>query len=171
MRKMLWILAGLTWGCGSAAGGTGGQAVSDAVADTADVVVPQDQSDAATDAQNAETAPDTGLPGDVTGGDAADVTVACSCGDAVCNAACGETLATCPVDCAVCGDKVCSPGESPATCTVDCCGSCGDGKCVGYACGENPTTCAQDCLSPCGNGTCDKGENPGNCPADCAKQV
>ena len=116
------------------------------------------------DVQTTDTGPDVAV-------DAPDVATTCTCGDQNCNAACGETLATCPLDCAKCPDGICSPGESPKTCSQDCCGSCGDGKCVGYECGENPTTCAQDCLWPCGNGICEKGENPGNCAADCKKQV
>ena len=97
------------------------------------------------------------------------------CGDGLCADECAETSANCPVDCHICPDGVCQPGESPKTCASDCCGSCGDGKCVGYECGEDkvggPKHCPADCGTACGNQLCDKGESPSTCAADCAKQV
>ncbi len=94
-----------------------------------------------------------------------------TCGDGTCAGTCGETMVSCPADCHKCGDGICSPGEGPASCAVDCCGSCGDGKCIGFACGESAKTCLKDCGTACGNGVCDTGENTGNCPEDCKTQV
>jgi len=97
--------------------------------------------------------------------------VCCTCGDALCDTIqCGETTANCGVDCAPCGDGICSPGETPKSCDVDCCGTCGDAKCL-LTCGENATTCPFDCATACGNDTCEGGENPQNCPEDCAKII
>lgn len=101
----------------------------------------------------------------------------CLCGDGVCNAACAETLSTCPCDCAVEGDGLCSPcGESPVSAPIDCCRSpggagCGDGYCLGFGCGETPFSCAADCSTPCGNKVCEPGENPFNCAEDCQYKV
>ena len=94
-----------------------------------------------------------------------------NCGDGVCADTCGESAQQCPLDCHVCGDGKCQPGESPKTCKADCCGACGDGKCIGYECGESPAACPSDCGKPCGDQLCEAGENPGSCPADCASQV
>lgn len=83
------------------------------------------------------------------------------CGDGTCSP--GETLASCPKDCAVCPDGLCSPGETLASCPQDCvacpdgicspgevcyadCNSCGDGFCQTNF--ENQTTCSTDCGSP-----------------------
>lgn len=66
----------------------------------------------------------------------------CSCGDATCSAALGETTATCPADCGI---------------------ACGDGACNGA---ETPTSCATDCTA-CGNAACDAGETQGTCCVDC----
>jgi len=94
--------------------------------------------------------------------------VCCECGDAKCNPMqCGETMDNCGVDCAPCGDGICSSGETPKSCGVDCCGTCGDAKCL-LGCAENATTCPVDCATACGNSTCEGGENPKNCPEDCA---
>jgi len=110
---------------------------------------------------------------DVAADAGADAASGCTCGDGSCVATggCGETVATCPADCATCGDNVCSPGEGPKTCFVDCCGACGDGLCKGYDCGENPTKCPSDCGTACGNKVCDKGESPSTCAEDCKHQV
>ena len=91
----------------------------------------------------------------------------CRCGDGECSALGGEDLKTCPLDCAVCPDQICSPGEGPTLCPADCCGTCGDGRCIGYACEEDPRTCPEDCSSVCGDGGCDPGESPVLCPDDC----
>ncbi len=134
-----------------------------------------DATDAATDAGQTDAAvvtPDTASDAADGVDAAADVSVVvCTCGDGTCNGFCGETVETCSIDCAICGDGKCTPGESPDKCPVDCCGACGDGKCTGYQCGESPQKCPQDCGTTCGNGTCDKGENPLACPADCQHQV
>jgi hypothetical protein len=96
------------------------------------------------------------------------------CGDGVCRPDLGESVASCPGDCSVCGDRVCSPGEAPQVCPEDCCAvqgagaGCGDGLCIGYGCGENPESCPQDCGTACGDGICDRGESPEACPVDCA---
>lgn len=67
----------------------------------------------------------------------------CTCGDATCDAAEGETTVTCPLDCGTsCGDGACNGDESPLNCTDDC----------GF----------------CGNGACDNGETEGTCCLDCA---
>ena len=42
------------------------------------------------------------------------------CGDLVCSS--GETPTSCPLDC-YCGDLVCSSGETPTSCPADCQGS------------------------------------------------
>ena len=93
-----------------------------------------------------------------------------ACGDGVCQPGAGETLATCGLDCHVCGDGQCDNPESPATCAADCCGTCGDGICAlsSWGCGETAASCVPDCKGTvCGNGICEKGENPEACDADC----
>lgn len=74
---------------------------------------------------------------------------------------------------ASCGDFTCSPGENPSCCPVDCCGSCGDGKCINYACEEgivgSKNFCAKDCAEACGDGKCNPGETPIECPKDCSE--
>ncbi|MFT7581415.1 MAG: hypothetical protein ACI9MR_003091 [Myxococcota bacterium] len=104
--------------------------------------------------------------------------ISCLCGDGVCDIGCEETLDTCPCDCSVEGDGICSPcGENPITAPVDCCkgpfgtSGCGDGFCIGFTCGENPDTCGDDCGTPCGDGICQAGENPFNCEQDCLLKV
>ena len=100
----------------------------------------------------------------------------CQCGDGVCNmSGCGECwekdCMTCAVDCALCGNGLCDPGEGPAKCALDCCGSCTDGVCKGGECHEDDPEhekhCPEDCDFPCGNGDCEGGETPDNCPDDC----
>lgn len=97
------------------------------------------------------------------------------CGDGFCADECAETSTNCPIDCHICPDGICQPGESPKNCPSDCCGTCGDGKCVGYECGEDKVGgskhCPADCGTACGNQVCDKSESPSTCAADCAKQV
>ncbi len=105
--------------------------------------------------------------------------VDCACGDGVCNAICGEQIETCPCDCHVEGDGLCSPcGENPLTAPVDCCRApgadevgCGDGFCMGYGCGEDPQSCPEDCGTACGDGACSAPESPQTCPEDCRHQV
>lgn len=43
-----------------------------------------------------------------------------NCGDGTCDPADGETIATCPFDCAVCGDNDCDLGETVQNCPEDC---------------------------------------------------
>ena len=95
----------------------------------------------------------------------------CQCGDQICEPMCGEEIYTCPYDCRVCGDGICSASEGPVACAIDCCGGCGDGQCRGFNCGEDPTGCPSDCGQPCGNQICDPGENPFSCQSDCQHQV
>ena len=125
--------------------------------------------------------------------DEEDVCDECLCGDGACSVsgcgecwynctgADGESCCTCAVDCAVCGNGTCDPGEGPTKCAVDCCGACGDGICKGGECGEdakgNGGYCAVDCAEPtCGNGVCEPGEDDdaaddgiADCPEDCGK--
>jgi len=83
------------------------------------------------------------------------------CGDHVCST--GETTATCPQDCAFCGDGVCSSTESAASCPLDCVSAvCGDGFCSPS---ETLATCAVDC-AVCGDFVCSPGEEV-SCPLDC----
>lgn len=93
------------------------------------------------------------------------------CGDTLCTG--GETAENCPGDCAArCGDGVCDGGvENICSCEADCGGTeCGDG-CCGY--GDFPNEvdppCAADCQLPCGDGVCnpDGGESCANCYLDC----
>jgi hypothetical protein len=107
-----------------------------------------------------------------------DVCDDCQCGDGDCNkSGCGECWEddcwTCAVDCALCGNGTCDPGEGPTKCGIDCCGSCPDGVCKGGECHEDDPGhekyCQQDCEFPCGNGLCEGGENPIDCPQDCEK--
>ena len=100
------------------------------------------------------------------------------CPNGKCESEKGETLATCAVDCHVCGDGTCSLGESFQNCEPDCCGVCGDGKCAHYVadgttyCNETPTSCPSDCQqTACGNGTCEAGEDTFTCPTDCLHGV
>ncbi len=72
-----------------------------------------------------------------------------TCGDGVCAEFCGETPASCPADCHICGDGKCETGESPQSCPGDCCGWCGDGVCDGNGCGEDQPGLAQ-CSLDCG---------------------
>lgn len=95
----------------------------------------------------------------------------CLCGNGLCEAACAESIGTCPYDCKACGDGICSPSEGPIHCAPDCCGGCGDGTCRGYDCGESPTECPSDCGTACGDKVCGKGESPAGCAMDCAWQV
>jgi hypothetical protein len=82
------------------------------------------------------------------------------CGDHVCST--GETAGNCPLDCAVCGDHVCSFGESAESCPADCPAVCGDQVCSP---GESVASCAMDC-AVCGDLVCSPGEEV-SCPIDC----
>jgi hypothetical protein len=65
--------------------------------------------------------------------------IAVPCGDMICDVAAGETLGTCPDDCTVCGDGLCSaPFEDRASCLLDC-WVCGDDTCDSAY--ENTTNC------------------------------
>ncbi len=176
---LVWALA---WGVGGCTG-PAATVESDGSAAAADVS-DADAADAAasdakgsndvfadSDAGDAFLGSDSTATADSDGGDGQADATSCACGDQICDAQCAENPATCPADCAGCGDGVCAPGEGPVSCPADCCGGCGDGKCVGYACGESPQTCPTDCQAGCGNGVCDKGENPTNCPTDCLKNA
>lgn len=66
----------------------------------------------------------------------------CPCGDGACNAAAGETTATCADDCGTsCGDGACNGDESAMDCVADC-GTCGNAVCDA---GEDQGTCCSDC--------------------------
>jgi hypothetical protein len=66
----------------------------------------------------------------------------CPCGDGTCDAAGGESTATCPLDCGTeCGDGTCNGDESPVSCPQDC-GTCGNGACDGD---ETEDDCCTDC--------------------------
>jgi hypothetical protein len=88
-----------------------------------------------------------------------------TCGDEQCDEDCGEATAGegfCEADCCSCGDGVCNPacGEDGAeACAEDCC-VCGDGTCQWLDwCGETGDTCWSDCCEPkgvvCGDQVCD----------------
>ncbi len=64
------------------------------------------------------------------------------CGDNLCTGTGAENLTTCPGDCSVCGDNKCTGPETLATCPGDC-SVCGDNKCTGS---ETAATCASDCV-------------------------
>ena len=73
------------------------------------------------------------------------------CGNGLCTA--GESCSTCVADCgscSVCGDSLCSGAENCYSCPNDCgeCGICGDGICSG---GESCSSCCSDC-GPCSPG-------------------
>lgn len=171
------VTAVIAWGCSGDPDDPGAAAPPQDVADGGTDAAPKDTASKDTASKDATvvdvSVPDSG-PQDVASAfDTAtvDATVTCECGDGICNAECGEALTNCPLDCAVCGDGTCTPGESPKSCKPDCCGACGDGLCKGYECGENSTTCKDDCGNACGNKVCDKGENPTSCAEDCKWQV
>lgn len=74
----------------------------------------------------------------------------------------------------ICGDGVCSGGETAATCPADCApgeSACGDGSCDGS---EDCASCEADCgacnaLCGCNyDGVCNAGETCDTCPDDCA---
>jgi hypothetical protein len=117
-----------------------------------------------------------------------------TCGNGVCNS--GETTSNCPQDCGTnyCGNGVCGSGESSTNCPQDCgipivCGDsvcsngetncpqdcgpvyvCGDGVCNGV---EDCNSCAQDCsiCTVCGDNLCTGSERCGSCIADCGECV
>lgn len=85
-----------------------------------------------------------------------------SCGDGTCEGS--ETLASCPGDCAKCGDNVCtSPNETLASCPGDC-AKCGDNVCTSPT--ETIASCPGDC-SVCGDNKCTGAETAESCSNDC----
>src|SRR5262245_60289542 len=64
---------------------------------------------------------------------------------------------------AVCGDLVCSVGETAASCAIDCSTACdNNGICSGS---ETAGGCPGDCS--CGDGFCGLDEDMTSCAADC----
>ncbi|MEM2784970.1 MAG: hypothetical protein QXE93_02370, partial [Candidatus Pacearchaeota archaeon] len=101
------------------------------------------------------------------------LSLACFCGDGLCDAACNETQENCPQDCFFsCGNNICEPllGETAENCPQDClrrpAQPCGDGFCD-RATGENADTCPQDCKAVCGDKICEGNETQKNCCLDC----
>lgn len=84
-----------------------------------------------------------------------------ACGDGGC--APNEDIETCPEDCAVCGDGICSAAEQVISPCPQDCDVCGDGACLLE---EDINTCPQDC-AVCGDGVCSAGEDPVSCALDC----
>jgi hypothetical protein len=88
----------------------------------------------------------------------------------VCNTTSGERATSCR-DCAVCGDRVCSPGEnvvgSSKYCPNDC--SSGGGTGGGGTGGSGGGGGTGGCYFGAPNGTCNysQGETAQNCPQDC----
>ena len=92
------------------------------------------------------------------------------CGDGGC--ANGETVCSCPSDCACAacdGDGLCETGEDVTSCPSDCASAAcdGDGMCET---GETATSCPSDCASAAcnGNSLCETGEDACSCLSDCA---
>lgn len=86
----------------------------------------------------------------------------------------GDIIVESPTKPGVCGDGICSGGETPSSCPGDCgddSATCGNGVCEN---GENVMNCANDCDTEaepvCGNGICEAGEDSRNCSADCTPQ-
>src|ERR1700733_3796143 len=83
------------------------------------------------------------------------------CGDGVCSA--GETAASCPEDCGSntpkpdCGDGVCNNDETTTSCPEDCKGS-------GSGSGSNMQ-------GYCGDNICQSDESASSCPADCEAKI
>ncbi len=65
----------------------------------------------------------------------------------------------------ICGDNICSKGETYQTCDRDCDPFCGDNICSFTD--ENTVTCINDC-GVCGDGYCASDETIRNCPGDCS---
>lgn len=90
------------------------------------------------------------------------------CSDNICDLT--ETIDSCPQDCAICGDEICSQGEvCPQDCTQ-----------IPDPTGPEPTDpdpVDPDPVTPttptnqCGNGICNLDETQENCPTDCAQQT
>ncbi len=81
-----------------------------------------------------------------------------ACGDGNCDAAAGETAASCPPDCA-----------APCTGAADCAGNLWYAGCDGaWQCRDGECRASCD-AAHCGDGLCDEpaGETPAACPADC----
>lgn len=98
------------------------------------------------------------------------------CGNTSCDAAQGESCASCPADCGACescGNGTCEPelAEDCGTCPDDCdaCESCGNGSCDAEL-GESCFSCEADCDAcppACGDGDCNGDETCALCPGDC----
>ena len=82
-------------------------------------------------------------------------------------------MKSCALDCAACGDSICSVSETTKSCPGDCAATCGDNKC---AASENARTCPGDCEGKCGDGLCNRStnaagkvaqENYSSCSWDC----
>lgn len=72
----------------------------------------------------------------------------CVCGNGACDAAGGETTATCAADCGQrCGDGECNGSENGNGCYADC-GRCGNGRCE--AAEQARLSCVTDCGCPPG---------------------
>ncbi len=120
---LVWALA---WGVGGCTG-PAATVESDGSAAAADVS-DADAADAAasdangsndvfadSDAGDAFLGSDSTATADSDGGDGQADATSCACGDQICDAQCAENPATCPADCAGCGDGVCAPGEGPVS--------------------------------------------------------
>jgi len=109
------------------------------------------------------------VPGDAYGDVPADF-VPPVCGDGMCTP--GETSNSCPADCgsaATCGDGICDKAAGECeTCGEDCETCCGDGECDEW---ETCETCVDDCgaCPACGDGQCAGGETCTECPGDCGE--
>lgn len=94
-----------------------------------------------------------------------------NCGDNICDLT--ETLNSCPQDCSICGDEICSASES---CPLDCDTTPEPGTDpdpdpdpVSPTNPTTPTTPTQP-ANQCGNGICNLDETEDSCPSDCASQ-
>ena len=171
------------------AGGTGGDAVADAVADAGPKKTPAEEVTCTQQKCPSEFAACMAYAPCAT-------LMSCVklCTDETCADACGAkmpqndekvfgliiALGTCgektgcivdePVTQPSCGDGKCDDAETPTTCPADCKvdgPKCGDEKCEA---GETATSCPSDCKADgpkCGNEQCETGETPATCPADC----
>ena len=70
----------------------------------------------------------------------------------------------------MCGEGLCTSGETAGSCNGDCPSMCGDSLCTS---GENAGNCNGDCVSMCGDALCTSGENAGSPskPGDCVTRT